>query len=108
MSDTVLTSVEQGVMQVILNRPDKKNAINNEMWLALRDAFTTAEADPQVACLVLSGAGDNFCAGVDLASFGDTTGIVEGEPHPFDLCAKTIAAGDGPPAIVIAAASNNG
>jgi enoyl-CoA hydratase/carnithine racemase len=91
MSETVLKQCKDGVLQLTLNRPHKKNAINNEMWGAIREAFEAAEEDPDVACVVLNGAGDNFCAGVDLSSFGDSEGIDSAAAHPFDACARTIA-----------------
>jgi enoyl-CoA hydratase/carnithine racemase len=91
VSETVLTENRDGVLLVTLNRPEKKNAVNNEMWLALQQAFANAEEDPGVVCLLLTGAGENFCAGVDLASFVDNSSGPTGEPHPFDRCARTIA-----------------
>ena len=88
MSDTVLKDYRDGVLLLTLNRPEKKNAINNEMWVAIREAFQSADEDPDVVCVVLTGAGDNFCAGVDLASFGEP---LEGEEHPFDSAARAVA-----------------
>ena len=81
MAGMVLTENRDGVLLVTLNRPEKKNAVNNEMWVALREAFESAEADPGVVCLVLAGAGEDFCAGVDLASFVESGSQEEGEPH---------------------------
>lgn len=72
MSDTVLTENRDGVLIVTFNRPEKKNAINSEMWAAIRDTFKGAAEDDEVACVLLCGAGENFCSGVDLSSFGDT------------------------------------
>ncbi len=89
MPDTILTENREGVLVVTLNRPAKKNAINNEMWVALRETFLAADADDSVVCLLLTGAGDDFCAGVDLSSFGETP--VE-EEHPFESSARAIAA----------------
>ncbi len=55
--------------EVILNRPDKRNALNLVMWRALADAFAGLEAEDAVRCVVLRGAGGNFAAGADLAEF---------------------------------------
>ncbi len=88
MSDFLLSEDRDHVRLLRLNRPEKKNAINNEMWRALGAAFDAADKDPQVRCLVLAGEGDNFSAGVDLASFGENP---EGE-HPFGACARAVAA----------------
>ena len=76
-----------GVRLVTFNRPAKKNAINNAMWVALGEAFREADANPDIRCLLLTGAGGNFSAGVDLSSF---TEAPEGE-HPFDACARAVA-----------------
>ncbi len=69
MIDFIRTENRDGVLIVTLNRPEKKNAINTQMWIHMRDTFRAAAADDDVVCLLLCGAGDNFCAGVDLTSF---------------------------------------
>lgn len=71
MTDFVLTENSEGVLQITLNRPQKKNAINNAMWAQIRDTFRQAADDDTVVCAVLSGAGEHFCSGVDLGSFGE-------------------------------------
>ncbi|MCC7286569.1 MAG: enoyl-CoA hydratase/isomerase family protein [Burkholderiaceae bacterium] len=60
-----------GRAYVTLNRPDKKNAMSNAMWAQLMDAYDRAEADDDVRVVVLRGAGDDFCAGHDLAEVGN-------------------------------------
>lgn len=72
MSDTLLKENRDGVLVVTFNRPHKKNAINNEMWAAIRDTFREAAKDDSVVSVLLCAAGDNFCAGVDLSSFGES------------------------------------
>ncbi len=89
MSDPILSENRGGVLIVTLNRPEKKNAINNAMWHALRDTFQRADEDDSVVCILLTGAGDDFCAGVDLSSF---TELPEGEEHPFESSARAVAA----------------
>ncbi len=90
MGEFVTTENRDGVLLVTLNRPEKKNAIHTAMWHEIRDTFLEAEKDDNVVCLVLTGAGENFCAGVDLGSFGD---VPEGEDpsYPFDSCAAAVA-----------------
>jgi 2-(1,2-epoxy-1,2-dihydrophenyl)acetyl-CoA isomerase len=51
-----------------LNRPERKNAVNPALRDAAIDALATAEKDDEIRCVVLTGAGDAFCTGVDLAS----------------------------------------
>ena len=66
MSDTVLTSLENGVLKLVLNRPDRLNAFNEEMHLALRAGFERARDEDEVRASLLTGAGRGFCAGQDL------------------------------------------
>jgi 2-(1,2-epoxy-1,2-dihydrophenyl)acetyl-CoA isomerase len=66
MSDTVLSAVADGVLQLTLNRPDKLNAFNEEMHLALRRGFELAREDAGIRAVLLTGAGRGFCAGQDL------------------------------------------
>ena len=56
------------VTTVILNRPDKRNAVDNETAAALLSAFREFDADPQQRVAVLWGRGASFCAGADLAA----------------------------------------
>ena len=88
MSELLISEDHDGVRLLTLNRPEKKNAINNPLWHGIREAFEAADADDGIRCVVLTGAGGNFCAGVDLASFGD--GDSE-EEHPFGRCARAVA-----------------
>lgn len=83
-TDCVQIEVTGGVAQVTLNRPERRNAIDPEMTLALRAAFDRIEADPTTRVSVLCGAGPVFCAGMDLKSFlaGNAEAILYG-PHGF-------------------------
>lgn len=94
MGDSLLRERRGGVLQLTLNRPEKKNAIDNPLWVALREAFTEAAADDSVRCLLLTGAGSSFSAGVDLASFSDQP--EPGEEHPFESAARAVADFDKP------------
>lgn len=98
MSDAVRTENRDGVLVVTFNRPEKKNAINNEMWIAIRETFRNAAKDDSVVCMLLTGDGEHFCSGVDLSSFGEA---VEGEEHPFESSARAVAEFDKP---IVAAA----
>ena len=98
MTEKIATRNDDGVLVVTLNRPEKKNAVDNSMWVAIRDIFNAAAADDSVICVLLHGAGDNFCAGVDLTSFGGDDG---GGEHPFESAARAVADFDKP---IVAAA----
>jgi enoyl-CoA hydratase/carnithine racemase len=91
MTHMVLKQQQGGVVLLTLNRPEKKNALNNAMWRELQAAFEQASADDSVAVLLLTGAGKDFCAGVDLADFANADG-----EHPYASCARVIAAFDKP------------
>ncbi|WP_374646340.1 2-(1,2-epoxy-1,2-dihydrophenyl)acetyl-CoA isomerase PaaG [Tabrizicola sp.] len=65
-SETVLASLEAGVLRLTLNRPDKLNSFNDEMHLVLRAAIQRAHDDSDVRAVLLTGAGRAFCAGQDL------------------------------------------
>lgn len=64
----VLVTLEDGICQLTLNRPDALNAITEEMHMGLRAGFERAENDDAVRVVLLTGAGRGFCAGQDLAS----------------------------------------
>lgn len=65
----VTVSVEGGVADVRLNRPDKLNAVDGAMFSALVEAGAELRDDASVRAIVLSGEGRGFCAGLDLGSF---------------------------------------
>lgn len=67
MSDAVLTVKAGHVLTVTINRPDKRNAMNAEVIAGIAAGWRTAQEDPEVRVIVLTGAGDKaFCAGADL------------------------------------------
>jgi 2-(1,2-epoxy-1,2-dihydrophenyl)acetyl-CoA isomerase len=61
---------EAGIATVTLNRPEKLNALSNEMYHELADTFAALGADDEVRGVVLTGAGRAFCAGGDVTSMG--------------------------------------
>jgi enoyl-CoA hydratase/carnithine racemase len=66
--DPVLLSGDRdGVRTLTLNRPRRKNAINPQLWIALRDALNEAGRDRSVRALVVTGAGGSFCSGADIS-----------------------------------------
>ena len=66
MSDRVLITLQDGVLTGTLNRPDKKNAIDVDMIEGLLGLFDRADLDAEVRVVALRGAGQDFCAGMDL------------------------------------------
>lgn len=67
MSDTVLVERAGGVASVILNRPERMNSLTDELMMALPERLREVASDPEVRCVVLTGAGDRaFSAGAEL------------------------------------------
>ena len=67
--ETVKVEHENGIAWVTLNRPDKRNAMSPQLHYEMCDILDTLEHDPQAKVLVLTGAGDAWCAGQDLKLF---------------------------------------
>lgn len=66
---TVLTGTHNGVLRIVFNRPDKKNALTVEMYEAINEAFDLAAGDPAIKALLFAGEGGSFTAGNDLQDF---------------------------------------
>lgn len=62
----ILSDVQNGVMTLTLNRPERLNSFNDEMHRQLAEILTQAERDDTIRCLLITGAGRAFCAGQDL------------------------------------------
>ncbi len=71
---TIITSVENNVAYIKLNRPDKFNSFNREMALALQQALDTCAQDDNIRAIYLTGEGKAFCAGQDLGEAVDPEG----------------------------------
>ena len=69
MSDQIVVSRADGVCEIQLNRPEKRNALTLAMYGALVDALNEARADDSIRVVLLSGAGASFTAGNDLNDF---------------------------------------
>lgn len=67
-TDQVLYSVAGAVARVTLNRPEKRNALNDAVIAGLKDALKQASKDERVRVVVISGAGKDFCSGADLSA----------------------------------------
>jgi enoyl-CoA hydratase len=65
----VLTEVRDGVLIVTMNRPEAKNAMNKAQAEGISAAMDRLEADNDLRCAVLTGAGGTFCSGMDLKGF---------------------------------------
>jgi methylglutaconyl-CoA hydratase len=72
MSAVVLYQMQAPAVVVTLNRPDKRNALNRQLIAELTAAVQRAIAEPHCRCVILTGAGTAFCAGMDLAELSAT------------------------------------
>ncbi|MBU3539313.1 enoyl-CoA hydratase [Polynucleobacter sp. UK-Gri1-W3] len=61
--------LEDGVLKILLNRPEKKNAFTNAMYRELTQILSDGDQNPQVKVMLISGAGNAFSAGNDIADF---------------------------------------
>lgn len=71
-ANEILTSQHDGVLTIVLNRPQARNAISGEMVPALTGIMERAQHDTAVRCVVVRGAGEHFTAGGDVAGFRKT------------------------------------
>lgn len=69
MAERVTISIDGGVADVRLNRPEKLNALDREMFRAIAEAAARLRTESGVRVVVLSGEGRGFCAGLDMAMF---------------------------------------
>lgn len=69
MDKKVLIDVDNHVATVTLNRPEKRNAVDFDMFRGIASAADTLRANPSVRAVVLCGDGPDFCAGIDLSVF---------------------------------------
>lgn len=58
--------IEDNIAHVAINRPDKANSLNKEAWIEMQNIFGTLSSSEDVRVIILSGEGNNFCAGIDL------------------------------------------
>jgi 2-(1,2-epoxy-1,2-dihydrophenyl)acetyl-CoA isomerase len=74
----LLARIDDGVGYLVMNRPEARNAMSSEMTAALADTLADFELNPDVKCIVLTGAGKGFCAG------GDVKGMAAGSGNSAD------------------------
>ena len=80
-SEKVLLKIDGSVATITLNRPDKLNAMDGEVWQGLEAAAGAIKHQPEVRVAILTGAGDRaFSAGVDLKVFTSPEGLSLGLP----------------------------
>jgi len=97
MSDRVTVQITDGVADVRLNRPDKLNALDGDMFVALVDVSSRLARDASVRAVVLSGEGRAFSAGLDFSGFMAMAGgrgtVDSGGPADADTAGADTGAG---------------
>lgn len=93
---------KKAVGWIRLNRPEKRNAIDQATRRGLAEAFALLESDPKTGVIVLTGTGPMFCAGVDLTEQAPERGLLDlGEPvsAPIERCPLPVVAACNGPAV---------
>ena len=104
MPDTILVEHAEGpIATVVLNRPEKLNALTRPMWKRLGEVFTELGADPQLRCILIRGAGTKaFAPGNDISEFATERSNVEQARDYGNDMRRTIEAIDHCPVPVVA------
>jgi enoyl-CoA hydratase len=94
-SDSVRVEHNGKTAVITLNRPERRNAINQNLLMGLYDALEMAEADGDIRAVILTGAGKSFCSGLDLDAVKtdnlfDPRGDGKDFPEVVDACRKPI------------------
>jgi methylglutaconyl-CoA hydratase len=79
---------ERGIARIALNRPERRNALDQELLSELRHALVTSAADESVRVVVLAGEGKDFCSGMDLRTFAEDA---SGDLAKFQAEARNMA-----------------
>jgi enoyl-CoA hydratase/carnithine racemase len=78
-------SVHDGALRVVINRPERRNACTIQMYHGIKKAAVLAENDPNVDALVITGVGDLFCVGGEMAGQHEEGGKIDRETDGLDL-----------------------
>jgi enoyl-CoA hydratase/carnithine racemase len=93
MPEHISISVQDRVLTIRMQRPEKKNALTREMYLAMNEGLQQADADSNVRVVLITGTEDCFTAGNDLVDFANAK---PGETSPAILYLQTLAAAKKP------------
>ncbi|HEX7785369.1 MAG TPA: enoyl-CoA hydratase-related protein, partial [Methylomirabilota bacterium] len=78
MTDKVQVEIKGDVATILLNKPERLNALDNEMWHGIGEACRAVDAAPDVRVAVLMGAGGCFCAGLDVKAGSTLSHALDG------------------------------
>ena len=89
-TDELLCSIDQRVATITLNRPEKRNALSDDLTPALRQVLLDLETNNDVGCIVITGAGNAFCAGGDIGGMADNTNKEPGAQQTMQDRVRTL------------------
>lgn len=93
MTDTVFAELDDAVATVVLNRPDKLNALDLPEWLRIGELISEFDSNDEIRCVVLRGADERaFSAGADIAAFEDNRSTPEQVRHYGEVIDNTLTA----------------
>ena len=90
MSDLVRTEQHGATLVITLDRPRARNAVNREVSLAMAGALDLHDSDDGLVVAIITGAGGNFCSGMDLKAFA--AGERPARMNPYDPATRELAA----------------
>ncbi len=90
MADEILVATDDHVCTITLNRPDKRNALTKGMCETLVRSFERLSVDPGVRAVIVRGAGQSFCAGLDLREMAAQRATGEAELGPLEQALETL------------------
>jgi enoyl-CoA hydratase/carnithine racemase len=82
MTGHIIVTDEGATRTIVMRRPEKKNALTPEMFLAMSEAINSAQSNPDIRCLVLAGRSGVFSAGDDVGDFVKEANIKREEARP--------------------------
>ena len=91
----IIYDIDEGILTITLNRPDKLNAFTGQMMTEMINALDRADADDTVKAIIVTGAGRGFCAGADLSNGASTFDADASAPKAAQEEKKSIADGGG-------------
>ncbi|HVP00360.1 MAG TPA: enoyl-CoA hydratase-related protein [Bryobacteraceae bacterium] len=100
----ILYKTDGAIARITLNRPDKRNALNDELIEVLKDTLALAAEDEQVRVVLIAGAGKDFCAGADLEALDRTAeaGVLHHLATAHDLAGLLLAIRHHPKPVIAA------
>jgi enoyl-CoA hydratase/carnithine racemase len=84
MTGHIIVSDEESARTIVMRRPEKKNALNDEMFRTMSEAINSAQSNPDIRCLILTGRSGVFTAGEDVAEFVEEATIKPEEAKQRD------------------------